>query len=117
MLTVMLTVMLRSSFLTGPGSPDPPLRHQNGVGHRQIRGRVAVEHEPCLDHPVVHRRRGPRWPRSKNSVNACTTRAEFVLPDSLARSRIRSTSAVGSRTVNTVLASGTGVGFPAARST
>src|SRR3954449_6560259 len=118
MLLVMLMVMLRSSFLAGPGSPDPPLRHQNGVGHRQIRGRVAVEHEPCLDHPVVHRRRGPRWPRAKNSVNACTTRAEIVLPDSRARSRIRATSAVGSRTVNTVVASGTGVGpLPAARST
>src|SRR5215210_2412021 len=102
--------MLRSSFLAGPSDSGPPLWHEIGVGHRQIRGRVAVEHRLRLDHPVVHGRRGPRWPRAKNSVNACTTRAEIVLPDSRARSRIRATSAVGSRTVNTVVASGTGVG-------
>src|SRR5688572_11204356 len=121
MLLVMLLVMLRSSFLAGPQNAGPPLWHQNGVGHRQIRGRVAVEHRRRLDHPVVHRRRGPRsprWPRAKNSVSACATRAEIVLPDSRARSRTRATSAAGSRTVNTVVASGTGVGPSwAARST
>src|SRR5215210_4558632 len=105
--------MLRSSFLTGPSDSGPPLWHENGVGHRQIRGRVAVEHRLRLDHPVVHRCLGPpwpRWPRVKNSVSACATRAEIVLPDSRARSRIRATSTIGSRTVNTVVASGTGVG-------
>src|SRR6478752_6230722 len=107
--------MLRSSFLAGPDNAGPLLWHQDGVGHRQIRGRVAVEHELCLDHPVVHRRRGPRsprWPRAKNSVSACTTRAEIVLPDAFARSRIRATNAVGSRTVNTVVSSGTAAGPP-----
>src|SRR5215213_2752700 len=114
----MLLVMLRSSFLTDPQNAGPPLWHENGVGHRQIRGRVAVEHRLRLDHPVVHRRLGPRWPRAKNSVSACTTRAEIVLPDSRARSRTRAANAAGSRTVNTVVASGTGVGpLPAARST
>src|SRR6059058_1527708 len=106
-------VMLRSSFLAGPGSPGPPLWHENGVGHRQIRGRVAVEHRLRLDHPVVHRRpgpRSPRWPRAKNSVSACATRAEIVLPDSRARSRTRAANGGGSRTVNTVVASGTTVG-------
>jgi hypothetical protein len=49
-------VMLRSSFLAGPIDAGPPLWHKDGVGHRQIRGRVAVEHELRLDHPVVHRR-------------------------------------------------------------
>ena len=115
----MLLVMLGSSFLAGPRDPGPPLGHQDGVGHRQIRGRVAVEHELRLDHPLVHRRRGrSRWPRAKNSVNACATTAEIVLPDSLARSRTRATSVAGSRTVNTVVASGTTVGPAcAARST
>ena len=57
-------------------------------------------------------------PRAKNSVNACATRAEIVLPDSRARSRTRATSTAGSRTVNTVVASGTAVGPTwAARST
>jgi hypothetical protein len=56
MLPVVLLVMLRSSFLAGPSDAGPPLWHENGVGHRQIRGRVAVEHELRLDHPVVHRR-------------------------------------------------------------
>src|SRR3954447_4652277 len=114
----MLLVMLRSSFLTDPQNAGPPLWHENGVGHRQIRGRVAVEHRLRLDHPVVHRRLGPRWPCAKNSVNACATRAEIVLPDSRARSRTRAASAAGSRTVNTVVVSGTAVGPScAARST
>src|SRR3954451_14387427 len=114
----MLLVMLRSSFLADPQNAGPPLWHENGVGHRQIRGRVAVEHRLRLDHPVVHRRLGPRWPRAKNSVSACATRAEIVLPDSRARSRTRATSTTGSRTVNTVVASGTTVGPSwAARST
>src|SRR3954453_10551955 len=110
---VMPLVMRGSSFLAGPSDSGPPLWHQDGVGHRQIRGRVAVEHELRLDHPVVHRRRGPRWPRwlgwprARNSVSACTIRAEIVLPDSRARSRTRTASAAGSRTVNTVVASGT----------
>jgi hypothetical protein len=102
----MLLDMLGSSFLAGPIDPGPPLWHEDGVGHRQIRGRVAVEDELCLDHPLVHRRRGPRWPRARNSVNACATTAEIVLPDSLARSRTRATSVAGSRTLNTVVASG-----------
>jgi hypothetical protein len=113
MLSVMLLIMLRSSFLTGPQHAGPPLWHENGVGHRQIRGRVAVEHALRLDHPVVHRRpgpRSPRWPRAKNSISACATRAEIVLPDSRARSRTRPASAAGNRTVNTVVASGTAVG-------
>jgi hypothetical protein len=49
-------VMLGSSFLAGPIDSDPTLWHEDGVGHRQIRGRVAVEHELRLDHPVFHRR-------------------------------------------------------------
>jgi hypothetical protein len=56
MLLVMPLVMRGSSFLAGPIDSDPTLWHENGVGHRQIRGRVAVEHELRLDHPVVHRR-------------------------------------------------------------
>src|SRR3954447_25284807 len=102
--------MLRSSFLAGPSDSGPPLWHENGVGHRQIRGRVAVEHRLRFDHPVLHRRLGPRWPRAKNSVSACATRAEIVLPDSRARSRTRAASAAGSRTVNTGVVSGTAVG-------
>src|SRR5689334_19512101 len=106
---VMLLVMLGSSFLAGPLDAGPTLWHEDGVGHRQIRGPVAVEHELRLDHPVVHRRPGPRslrWPRARNSVNACATTAEIVLPDPLARSRTRATSVAGSRTVNTVITSG-----------
>ena len=45
-------------------------------------------------------------PGARNSVNACATTAEIVLPDSLARSRTRATSVAGSRTVNTVVTSG-----------
>src|SRR3954466_14774757 len=103
----MLLVILRSSFLTGPIETGPSLGHEDGVGHRHIRGRVAVEHELGLDHPLGHRRRGPRRPRIKNSVKACATRAEIVLPDSCARSRTRAANSAGSRTVNTVVACGT----------
>jgi hypothetical protein len=104
--------MLRSSFLTGPRRAGPPLWHQNRVGHRQIRGRVAVEDELGLDHPFAHRRgRFPRL-RAKNSVNAWATTAEIVLPDSLARSRTLATSTLGSLTVNTVVCSGTAAGPP-----
>ena len=95
--------MLRSSFLTGPQNAGPPLWHENGVGHRQIRGRVAVEHELGLDHPLGHRRGRFPWPPAKNSVNACATRAEIVLPDAFACSRTRATNAMGSLTVNTVV--------------
>src|SRR3954453_11268593 len=102
--------MLRSSFLAGPSDSGPPLWHENGVGHRQIRGRVAVEHRLRLDHPVAHRRPGPRGPRAKNPASAGATRAEIVPPDPRARSRTRATSTTGSRTVNTVVASGTTVG-------
>src|SRR3954468_17860519 len=97
---VMPLVMRGSSFLAGPIDSDPTLWHENGVGHRQIRGRVAVEHELCLDHPVVPARRAPRCPRPKNSVKACTTRAEIVLPDSRARCRTRAAKVAGNRTVN-----------------
>jgi hypothetical protein len=76
--------MLRS-FLAGPFDACLPWWHQDGVGHRQIRGRVAVEDELGLNHPVVHRRGRFPWPRAKNSVSACTTRAEIVPPDSRAR--------------------------------
>src|SRR6188472_995931 len=114
----MLLVMLGSSFLVGPTDSDPTWWHEDGVGHRQIRGRVAVEHRLRLDHPVVHRRGRFLWSRARNSVNACATRAEIVLPDSRARSRTRAASTTGSRTVNTVVASGTDVGPScAARST
>src|SRR6266542_5272616 len=105
--------MLRPSFLASP-HPGPPLWHENGVGHRHIRGRVAVEDELGLDHPVVHRRGRFLWPRAKNSVNACATRAEIVLPDSLARSRTRTTNTAGSLTVNTVVSSGTAARPPSA---
>src|SRR5205814_4071640 len=75
---------------------------------------MAVEHKLGLDHPLVHRRGRLLWPRAKNSVNACATRAEIVLPDSLARSRTRATSTAGSLTVNTVDSSGTATGPTAA---
>jgi hypothetical protein len=68
---------------------------------------VTVEDELGLNHPIIHPRKPFRCPRAKNSVNAFVTRAEIVLPDSLARSRTRATSMVGSLTVNTVVSSGT----------
>src|SRR3954469_20787093 len=106
--------MLRFSFLSGPFDAGSPWGNENGVGHRQVRGRVAVEDELGLDHPAVHRRGRFPWLRAKDSVNAWATTAEIVLPDSLARSRIRATSAVGSLTVNTVVCSGTALGPPCA---
>jgi hypothetical protein len=102
--------MLWSSFLTGPSGAGPPLWHQNRVGHRQIRGRVAVENKLGLDHPGVHRRGRFLRLRAKNSVSAWATSAEIVLPDSLALSRTRAASALGSLTVNTVVSSGTAAG-------
>src|SRR5438270_13131778 len=102
--------MPRSSFLTGRLDAGSPLRHENGVGHRQIRGRVAVEDELGLDHQLVHLPGRSLFPRAKNSLSACATRAETVLPDALARSRTRATNATGSLTVNTVVASGTALG-------
>jgi hypothetical protein len=106
--------MLRSSFLTGPPSAGPSLWHENGVGHRHIRGRMTVEDELGLDHPITHWR--GRFPRlcAKNSVNACATTAEIVLPDTLARARTRATNSTGSLTVNTSLAAGTSTDPPAA---
>jgi hypothetical protein len=101
--------MLRSSFLTGPDT-GPSLWHENGVGHRQIRCRVAVEDELGLDHPVVHRRGRFLWLRAKNSLNACATRAEIVVPVPRALSRTRATNGAGSLTVNTTIDSGTAVG-------
>src|SRR2546425_437029 len=98
--------MRRSSFLTGPLDTGPPLWHQDGVGHRHIRGRVAIEDELGLDHPPVHPRGRSLRPRARNSVNACATRAEIVLPDALARSRTRATNTAGNLTVNTVVSSG-----------
>src|SRR5437763_16889219 len=94
--------MLRSSFLTGPRGAGPSWRYQDGVGHRHIRGRVAIEDELGLDHPLVHRRGRFLWRRAKNSVNACATSAEIVLPDSPAPARTPATSTAGSRTANTV---------------
>jgi hypothetical protein len=75
---------------------------------------VAVEDEFGLDHPVVHRRGRFLWPDAKNSVNACATKAEIVVPVSRARSRTRATSVAGSLTVKTVVVSGTTVGPVAA---
>src|SRR6266536_4253757 len=100
--------MLRPSFLAGP-HPGPPLWHENGVGHRHIRGRVAIEDELGLDHPLVHRR-GRFLRPAKNSLNACPTTAEIVVPVSRARSRTRATNGAGSLTVNTTIDSGTAVG-------
>src|SRR6266550_6919268 len=97
---------MQRSFLAGPFDTGQPWWHQNGVGHRQIRGRVAVEDELGLDRPVVHRRGRFPWPRARNSVNACATRAEIVLPDSLARWRTLAANTAGSLTVNTVVVSG-----------
>lgn len=97
--------MGRLSFLSGPRDTGAPLWHEDGVDHRQIRGRVAVEDKLGLERPVVHRRE-PREPRAKNSVNARVTRAEIVLPDSRARSRTRTANTAGSLTVNTTVASG-----------
>jgi hypothetical protein len=106
--------MLRFSFLTGPRHAGPPLGHKNAVGHRHIRGRMTVENELDLDLSILHRRGRFLLPRNKNSVNACTTKAEIVLPETLACSRTRSANAAGNRTVNTVVASGTATRPPAA---
>src|SRR6266699_705269 len=56
--------MLRPSFLAGPHDAGPPLWHENGVGHRQIRGRMTVKDELRPDHPVVHLRGGSLRPRA-----------------------------------------------------
>jgi hypothetical protein len=103
-----------SSFLSGRFDAGPPLGHEDGVGHRHIRGHVAVEHELRFDRPLVHRRRGLPRPRAKNSVNASATRAEIVLPDSLARTRTAAARTVGNLTVNTVVVSGTDARPPTA---
>src|SRR6188472_4077358 len=107
-------VISRSSFLAGPSDAGPPLGYKNGVGHRQVRGRMTVEHEFGVDHTIPHRRKRFRCPDARNSVNACATTAEIVLPDSRARARTRATSAAGNLTVNTVVSSGTSAGPPAA---
>ena len=99
--------MAKTRFLAGPRDADPPLGHKNGVGHRQVRGRVAVEHELGLDQPVVHRRRRCPRPRWRNSDSAPATTAEIVTPASRACRRTRAASEAGSLTVNTTLVSGT----------
>ena len=75
---------------------------------------MTVEHEYGDDHTNPHRRKRFRCPDARNSVNACATTAEIVLPDSRARARTRATSAAGNLTVNTVVSSGTTAGPPAA---
>src|SRR5664279_4517499 len=107
---------LRLSFLTGPGT-GPPLWHQNGVGHRQIRGRVTVEDELGLDHRHAHRRGRRGRGRRRNSSSAAATTAEIVSPASRACSRTRPASDAGSLTVNTTLGSGTGTRPEVAAST
>jgi hypothetical protein len=94
------------SFLTDP-DPGLALRHEDGVGHRQIRRGVAVEDVLALDRTHAHLRGRSLRPLDKNSVNACATTAEIVDPLSRACARTRSASAAGSLTVNTTLVSGT----------
>ena len=76
--------MRRPSFLAGPHDAGLPLRYENGVGHRQIRGRVTAEDVLALDRPVAHLRGGSLRPRDKNSVSARVTTAEIVVSRSRA---------------------------------
>jgi hypothetical protein len=52
----MAALVIWLSFLAGTRDASPPLRHQYGVGHRQIGGRVPVEDERRLDLLPVHLR-------------------------------------------------------------
>src|SRR6266568_6782937 len=106
--------MGRLSFLAGPRDPGPPLWHQYGVGHRHIRGRVAVVGELRLDCPDAHLRGWFLRPRDRNSSSAWATTAEIVRPESRACTRTAAARRAGSLTVNTVLASGTRTRPPAA---
>src|SRR6516225_5277737 len=99
--------MAWASFLAGPPGAGPPRWHQDGVGHRQVRGRVPVEAEHCLDCPAGHRRGCSRRARARNSSSAWATTAEIVRPEVLAYSRTAAASRPGSLTVNTTPGSGT----------
>jgi hypothetical protein len=68
--------MRRPTFLAGPDA-GLPLRYENRVCHRQIRGRVTAEDELRLDRPVVHLRGWFLPPRDKNSASAWATTAEI----------------------------------------
>src|SRR6266567_964706 len=98
--------MRRPSLLADPDT-GLPLRHENCVGHRQIRGRVTAEDELRLDCPVVHLRGSFLPPPGKNSSSAWATTAEIVRPDAAACSRTAAASRTGSLTVNTAAGSGT----------
>src|SRR5207248_29459 len=99
-------LLIHHSFRPGPHRAGRGLRHENAVGHRQIRAGVTVEDELAAHHRRVHPCGGRRLP-DRNSVNACATVAEMVIPDRVALARTEAASDAGSLTVNTTLACGT----------
>src|SRR5437660_8340979 len=98
---------LLPSFRAGPPGAGLALGDEDGVGHRQVRGGVAVEHEPCLDPPGVHPPEPAGRSRDTNSANTDATSAEIPTWSARACSRIRAAREAGSFTVNTTPVSGT----------
>src|SRR5258707_5757790 len=69
-------------FLAGPPDTGPPLGNQDGVGRRQIRGRVTAEDELAPDRPRAHRRGGSLRPPAQESSPPRATIAQNVSPGS-----------------------------------
>jgi hypothetical protein len=92
---------MRHSFQAAPHRAGRRMRHEDAVGHRQIRRSVTVEDELAAYHRPVHPR-GLR-PRcdDRYSVSASATKLEIVTPERAARRRTRAASTAGSFTVNT----------------
>src|SRR5260221_14747806 len=72
--------MTGALFLAGPPDTAPPLGNQDGVGRRQIRGRVTAEDELAPDRPRAHRRGCSLRPRARDPPRAPATPAEIATP-------------------------------------
>ena len=101
-----------ASFLAGPNA-GPPLRYENGVGHRQVRGRMTTEDVFRLDRPIATCGDAVCGPmRETRSRRASPRRRSWSRPR--VREREPARPGRGHLTVNTTLASGTAT-WPAAR--
>src|SRR5260370_19309071 len=67
-------------FLAAPPDTGPPLGNQDGVGRRQIHGRVTAEYELAPDRPRAHRRGCSRRPRARKSSSSPGTIPQVLTP-------------------------------------
>src|SRR5260221_10447714 len=93
--------MTGALFLAGPPDTAPPLGNQDGVGRRQIRGRVTAEDELAPDRPRAHRRGCSLRPPARDSSRAWATIPRSVTPAPPARPPTRPARRPRPLTLNT----------------